>query len=51
MKSFEISKIILKLGTELVAKLLIENGANVNDRRANGGTPLYMSAYFGRFAF
>lgn len=35
----------------MVAKLLIQNGANVNDRRVNGGTPLYMSAYFGKFAF
>lgn len=35
-------------GYDNVAKLLIENGANVNAKRSNGNTALHLAAYFGR---
>jgi len=41
---------VFVLGYEELAKLLIENGANVNSRNFNGATALIFAASFGRTA-
>lgn len=38
-------------GKENIAKLLIENGANVNAKRGDGYTPLHYATEFGNFIF
>lgn len=37
------------LGTEKVAKLLIDNNADVNARELDGSTPLHWTSEFGNF--